>query len=146
MEAPLEHFEYLADSIKLARFEAAINACVRANHKVVDLGCGTGVLGLMALKAGARHVYFIDHGPVIEVARRIVIDAGFEDRAAFYEASSFETELPEQADIVICDHVGYFGFDYGVLELFADAQHRFLKPGGILVPSSLDLWLAPIHS
>ena len=146
MEAPLEHYEYLADRTKLARYEAALAACIRPGQVVVDLGCGTGVLGLMALGAGAGKVFFIDHGAVIEVARRTVADAGFSDRCAFFEASSYTVELPEPADVVVCDHVGYFGFDYGVLEVFADARQRFLKAGGLLLPSSLDLWLAPVHS
>jgi protein arginine N-methyltransferase 1 len=146
MEPPLQHHEYLADRAKLASYEAAINACVTTDHVVVDLGCGTGVLGLMALEAGAKKAVFIDHGSVIEVARRTVTDAGFVNQSEFIEASSFEVELPERADVVVCDHVGYFGFDYGVLELFADARRRFLKPGGLLLPRSLDLWLAPVES
>lgn len=30
---------------------------------VVDLGCGSGILGIAALKLGAKHVYFIDNDP-----------------------------------------------------------------------------------
>jgi protein arginine N-methyltransferase 1 len=49
-------------------------------------------------------------------------------------------------DVVVCDHVGYFGFDYGVVGLLSDAKKRFLKPGGILVPATLDLHLTPVES
>ena len=146
MEGSLDQHEYLADRVKLAAYEAALTKAVQPGHVILDLGCGSGVLGLMALRAGAERAYFIDHGSVIEVARRTVTEAGFGERAEFFEASSFEVEIPERLDLVVCDHVGYFGFDYGVLEVFADARRRFLKPDGILVPSSLDIYLSPVES
>ena len=141
-----EHHGYLSDRVKLAQYQAAIDRLVRPEHVVLDLGCGTGLLGLMALRAGAGMVYFVEEASVIEIARRTVTEAGFADRAAFCQASSFELALPERVDVVLCDHVGYFGFDYGILELLADAQHRFLKPDGIIVPAQIELKLAPIES
>lgn len=147
MPDPLdEHYSYLSDRTKVDRYEAAISRLVRPGQVVLDLGCGSGLLGLMALRAGATKVYFVDSGPVIEMARRVVHQAGFGDRAIFLQAVSFGLELPERADVVLCDHVGYFGFDYDILKLLADAHGRFLKPDGQLVPRQIDLKLAPVES
>ena len=68
-----------------------------------------------------------------------------EDRAVFIKALSTEAELPEKVDVVIADQIGYFGFDAGILEYFTDARERFLKPGGTLIPSRLDLFVAPVE-
>ncbi len=141
-----EHYGYLADHVKVARYQAAIDKVVRPDHVVLDLGCGSGLLGLMALRAGARRVLFVEHGPVIEMARQTIANAGFAEKADFFQANSFELTLPERADVIICDHVGYFGFDYGVAELLADAKNRFLKPGGTIIPSRIELKLAPVES
>jgi protein arginine N-methyltransferase 1 len=141
-----EHFGYLSDRTKLAQYQAAIEQLVRPGHVVLDLGCGSGLLGLMALRAGARKVIFVEEGTIIEAARRTIEEAGFGDRAEFFQRNSFELALPERADVIICDHVGYFGFDYGVLALLADARQRFLKPGGVIVPTEIDLELAPVES
>jgi protein arginine N-methyltransferase 1 len=54
--------------------------------------------------------------------------------------------LVEPVDVVICDHVGYFGFDYGLIEILADARRRFLKPGGRLIPGRLRLQLGAVES
>lgn len=141
-----EHYGYLSDRVKLERYQDAIERLVRPEHVVLDLGCGIGFLGLMALRAGARKVFFVDHGAVIELARRTVQKAGFADRAEFFQINSYKLELPERADMVVCDHVGYFGFDYDILKLLADARERFLKPRGILLPGHVDLMLVPIES
>ena len=124
-EALREHFGYLADSVKSDRYRAALKKMVRRDQVVLDLGCGSGMLGLLALHAGASKVYFVEERPIIEVARRSVEEAGFVDRADFFQSNSYELGLPDRVDLVVCDHIGYFGFDYGVLALLADARQRF---------------------
>ncbi len=141
-----EHYGYLSDRVKLEQYQAAISRLVRPEHVVLDLGCGSGLLGLMALRAGAAKVLFVEEAAIIEVARQTVAEAGFANRAEFFKTNSFELTLPEQVDVVICDHVGYFGFDYGILDLLADAKQRFLKPDGIVVPAQIELKLAPVES
>lgn len=141
-----EHYGYLADRVKLERYRAAIEHLVKPGNVVMDLGCGSGVLGLVALRAGAARVIFIDESAIIEVARQTVARAGFAGRAEFFRANSFELDLPQAADVIVCDHVGYFGFDYGLLTLLADARQRFLKPGGTLVPAGIDIRLAPVEA
>jgi len=141
-----EHYSYLSDRTKVDRYRAAISGLVQPGHVVLDLGCGSGLLGLTALRAGASRVIFVDRGPVIEMARRAVTEAGFGDRAVFFQAVSYELELPYRVDAVVCDHVGYFGFDYDILKLLADAGRRFLRPGGLVVPQRIELKLAPIES
>ena len=141
-----EHYGYLADKIKVERYQSAVDQTISPNHVVLDLGCGTGLLGLMALRAGARKVYFVEEGAIIEAARRTITDAGFADRAEFLQINSYQLAVPERVDVVICDHVGYFGFDYGILGLLADAKQRFLKPEGVLIPAHIELKLAPVES
>jgi SAM-dependent methyltransferase len=141
-----EHHGYLSDRAKIRQYQAVIDRLVRPEHIVLDLGCGSGLLGLMALRAGASKVLFVEEGVIIEVARQTVTEAGFANKAEFFKANSFELELPERVDVVLCDHVGYFGFDYGILELLADAKQRFLKPDGVVVPGEIELKLAPVES
>jgi len=47
-----EHLGYVADSIRLQQFKAAINKSVKLGDRVADLGCGSGILGLCACRRG----------------------------------------------------------------------------------------------
>jgi SAM-dependent methyltransferase len=141
-----EHLDYVADTIRLERFKAAIAQVVKPGDVVADLGCGSGVLGLLCLQAGAGKVYAVDHSAMIDVARESFQRSGWSDRAVFIHGNSLQIELPERVDVVICDHVGYFGFDYGIMRVLADARQRLLKPSGSTLPARIKLEVAAVDS
>jgi len=141
-----EHLGYVADRIRLERFQTAIAQTLNAGDRVADLGCGSGILGLLCLQAGAGRVYGIDSTTMIEVARETFSRAGWAERATFVRGHSHRVVLPEPVDVVICDHVGYFGFDYGIVHTLQDARRRFLKPGGSLIPARIRLQLGAVES
>jgi protein arginine N-methyltransferase 1 len=141
-----EHRQYLNDPIRLAAFGEAIAAAIRPGFTVLDLASGTGVLGLLACRAGASRVYSIEVGGMIEVARELARRNGYSDRIRFIKGLSTHVDLPERVDAVVADQVGNFGFNAGVIQYFADARARFLKPGGITIPGRLDLVVCPLDS
>lgn len=147
MSAALEeHVGYISDTVRMDLFRQAIARAIRPGDVVVDLGCGFAPLGLMCLEAGAARVYGIDRTDAIEIARESAARAGFADRYHCIRDSSFRAALPELADVAICDHVGYFGFDYGVIQIMGDACQRMLKPGGRVIPGQITLKIAGINS
>lgn len=140
-----EHREYLADLPRVSAFRRAIEDTVQPGHVVLDLGSGTGILGLLACRAGAKRVYSIDEGGMIELAREICRANGFQDRITFIKGLSTRVTLPEPVDIILADQIGHFGFEAGLLEYFTDARKRFLKPGGVTIPSRVDLYVVPVE-
>ncbi|GMV20215.1 MAG: hypothetical protein AMXMBFR57_01640 [Acidimicrobiia bacterium] len=141
-----EHRQYLADASRLDAFARALTAVVRPGDVVVDVGCGTGILGLLALRAGAARVYAIESGGMIDVARRIAIDNGVADRMRFIAGLSARVDLPEPVDVVVSDLMGRLGFEAGVMSASADAVRRWLKPGGRVLPERVDTWVAPVDA
>lgn len=141
-----EHYDYLSLKGRGETYARAIAAVVRPGDVVADLGCGFGVLGIACLKAGAARVYGIDKSDAIEIARETVQRAGFADRYICIRGSTFTAQLPEQVDVIICDHIGWFGFDYGMIAMLRDASARLLKPGGRIIPGNLQLIIAATSS
>ena len=140
-----EHREYLSDRNRLEAYGGGIAALVKPGAVVVDLGAGTGIMGLLACRAGASRVYCIEQTSLIGLTREIFRANGFADRVTFIKDLSTYTAVPEPADVVVADQIGRFGFEAGVLEYFSDARQRFLKPGGVLIPSRIDLMVAPVE-
>jgi len=101
-----EHLGYLADTVRLERFRCAITKAVEPGAIVVDLGCGSGILGLICLQAGAATLIAIDSTEIIEVAREALRRADVVERCVLIRGQSYRVELPTRADVVICDHVG----------------------------------------
>ncbi|MCI0425653.1 MAG: 50S ribosomal protein L11 methyltransferase, partial [Actinobacteria bacterium] len=75
---------------------------------VIDVGCGSGVLAIIAAKLGARIVYGVDAAEgTVEVAEANAAAQGVADRTRFFQGSVFDP-LPEdiEADLVIGDISG----------------------------------------
>ena len=111
-----EHRFYIEDRPRIDAFRRAIGEVVRPGAVVVDLGSGTGILGLLACEAGAVRVYSIEMTGMIEVARAVATRNGFADRIRWVHDESTHATLPERVDVVMCDQVGHFGFEAGVFE------------------------------
>ncbi|MEW6544780.1 MAG: 50S ribosomal protein L11 methyltransferase [Nitrospirota bacterium] len=140
-----EHRQYLADEARTRAFHRAIGEVVKPGDVVVDLGAGTGILGLLACRAGAKRVYSVEETAIIDLTRDLCRANGYEDRVTLIKESSTRAELPERADVVVADQIGEFGFDAGIFEYFRDARERFLKPDGVTIPSRIDLHVAPVE-
>ncbi len=140
-----EHRQYLSDEVRVAAFRRAIHEVVKPGDVVGDLGAGTGILSLLACQAGAARVYALESGGMIEVARSLAQANGFQDRVTFIPGHSLHVDLPEKVDVVVADQIGRFGFEAGVVDFFTDARRRFLKPNGTLIPSRIDMMVAPVE-
>lgn len=140
------HRQFIADRPRLDAFARAIAATVRPGDVVIDLAAGTGILGLLACRAGAARVYAIEAGAIVGLAGALARANGFADRVRSVHAHSSVAELPERADVVVTDQIGQFGFEAGLVEGLADVRTRMLKPGGRTIPGRVTLFLAPVEA
>ena len=142
-------FEYahyhgmLSDRVRLEAYRAAIQATVKPGDVVVDLGAGTGILGLWALQAGASKVYAIEESNAIDLAVEIAKANGLDGQIEFINDNSMNVTLPEKANVLVSETLGSFGIDENTLAFTGDARDRFLEAGGALIPRWLDLYAAP---
>lgn len=100
------HEEMLKDEVRTRTYQAAIlqNPHLFKNKIVMDVGCGTGILSMFAVQAGAKHVYGVDCSSIIEQAQQIITKNGFEESITLIRGKVEEIELPvEQVDVIISE-------------------------------------------
>ena len=112
----------------------------------MDIGSGTGVLAFLACRRGARRVFAIEAGDVVQVAREIAAANGFGERIEFIQEVSTQVDLPVRADVVISEIGGSLPWFASHLPSIIDARQRFLARGGILVPRCDDVWGAVVEA
>ena len=68
----LWHFDMMADLGRNDAYDRALKALVKPEHVVLDIGTGSGLLAMMAARAGAKHVYAIEaNESIAEKARKV---------------------------------------------------------------------------
>ena len=124
--------------VRLAFIEQMLQAQERAlkGLRVMDVGCGGGLLSEAMAQAGAN-VVGIDLSPeLLEVAKLHALGAGLSNiEYQLQTAEDMANVHPEQFDLVTCmemlEHVP-------APEAVLDACVKLLKPGGLLVLSTLN--------
>lgn len=137
---PRWHFDMLRDEARNAAFDAAIRRAVTPGTHVLDIGAGSGLLSLMAARAGAGRVVACEENPAIaDVARAIVAANGQADRIRVVTGTStaldLDSDLEGRADVIVSEIVSNNLLAEGVLRTLADAATRLLAPGGQMIPA-----------
>lgn len=126
--------EMIGDAGRFDAYAGALARAVRPGDVALEIGCGPGVLSLLACLAGAARVYAIETEDVVHLARQFALKNGLGDRIKFLQGDSRRTELPERANVIVSDIRGTLPlFDHAISSV-EDARRRFLAPGGILIP------------
>jgi Ribosomal protein L11 methyltransferase (PrmA)/PRMT5 oligomerisation domain len=140
------HRTLIADRVRNQAFEAALRAVIKKGETTVaDIGAGTGLLALMAAKLGAREVFLYEAAEVAGVAAK-VLKANRARNCHLIPCHSTEMVDPPKVDVVVSETFGNFAFEEHMIETLADAKKRFLKPRGVIVPRSLEQFVAPVVS
>ena len=130
------HKMMLTDVVRTEAYERAIKAIVTPGSKVMDFGCGTGVLSIFASRSGADMVYAVDRSAFISQAKAIAKTNGI-DNIRFYHDDHETLALPEKVDIIVSEWMGHFIFYEAMLEPLIMLRKRFLKEGGKLIPNRI---------
>src|SRR5262245_14974962 len=137
----------LADRSRLDAYARALEARVADGAVVADIGTGSGIMALIACRAGARRVYALEPDDIIQVAREAAAANGFADRICFMQAASADVDLPERVDGIVSDLRGALPIFQGGVAALIDARNRWLKPAGGWVVAERDaLWVSLVSS
>lgn len=143
--ASLEQQRWMvADRSRTDAFAAAIAEVVRPGDVVVDVGAGTGILSLLAAKAGARRVIGIERSNMALLARELIDRNGLNDKVEIFHGDAQKLKLDEGVDVIISEWLGHMAYVEGMFRSVIQVRDAFLKPDGKLLPSAVDVMLAPV--
>jgi protein arginine N-methyltransferase 1 len=138
--ALLKYGRIISDVAYREGYQEAIRRVVKPGDVVLDLGSGTGFMGLIACQAGARRVYAVEPNYIIQMAKELAAANGYADRVEFIQALSTQITLPEPVNVIVSDLHGALPFFEAGIQAIIDARRRFLAPGGKLIPRREILW------
>ncbi|MDP6567145.1 MAG: tetratricopeptide repeat protein [Alphaproteobacteria bacterium] len=136
---PAWHLPMLADAARNDAYQRTMDKHVRPGMHVLDIGSGSGLLAMMAARAGAERVTAVEMDATLaDVARRIVADNGLADRIQVLNRLSQDlrvgVDLPA-ADLVVSEVLDAGLLGEGVLPTLRHAARQLLAPGGRMVPT-----------
>lgn len=141
---PLWQFPMVNDTARNDAFDAALRAAVRPGMTVLDIGTGTGLLAMMAARAGAGRVVACEiEGAIAAKAQEIVARNNLADRITVLAKSSTAVdvgaEMPERADLLVTEILASDLLSEKVLQTVLDAKARLLKPDARILPGIVGL-------
>ncbi len=103
--------------------------------KVLDAGCGYGIIGLFAAIKGAGMVHLIDNNLLALAACRETLSINNISNAQVFAGDLLNPLLPDKYDLILSNPPFHSGMavDYQIAQSMIEASHQALNPGGHLV-------------
>ena len=139
------HFAMLNDRTRNDAFERAIAKAARGRRLVLDIGTGSGLLAMMAARAGAERVVACEaNTPLAQVAARIIARNGYADRITVVAKRSTQLavgqDLPEPADLLISEILDAGLLGEGVIRSFRHACAALITPTAAIIPAAATVY------
>lgn len=148
---PFWHFDMLADEDRNNAYQEAIERALNKHPKarVLDIGTGSGLLAMMAARAGASEVLACEmNAGLAGVAGEIVERNGYKDLIKVVNRKSSDLrpglDYEGKYDIVVSEILDVAGIGEGVLPSLRHAYQSLLKPGATTVPSGMTMYASLI--
>ncbi|KAL1023744.1 hypothetical protein UPYG_G00045470 [Umbra pygmaea] len=128
------HFLMLNDRRRNQKYQQAIQKAVEGGcNTVLDIGTGTGILGMCAKKAGATEVTACELSKTMyELACEVVNANGMNGRIKILHMKSLEMEVPKdiakRVSLVVTETVDAGLFGEGIIESLIHAWNHLLLP------------------
>ncbi|MBN2800471.1 MAG: 50S ribosomal protein L11 methyltransferase [Deltaproteobacteria bacterium] len=136
----------VSDQARTSAFKQAIAEVVKPGDVVIDVGAGTGILSIFAAQAGARRVIAIERSGMAQLARQLIAHNGLQDIIEVFEGDAHDLVLDEKADVIVSEWLGHMAFVENMFEAVRAVRDAHLKPGGIMLPSDVQVFLAPVQA
>uniref|UniRef100_A0A240PNA8 Protein arginine N-methyltransferase domain-containing protein n=1 Tax=Anopheles epiroticus TaxID=199890 RepID=A0A240PNA8_9DIPT len=136
------HFRMLNDVVRNAAFRAAIERQIADGYnEVLDIGTGTGLLSMYALRCeGIRKAAACDGSEImVQIARDVFGANGLSDRICLFQSFSQDLKIGERFSLIVTETLDSGAFGEGILETLIHAKQHLLLPEGKIIPAKVTL-------
>ena len=137
---PEWHFSIVKDAARNEAYDTALRRAVTPVSRVLEIGAGTGLLAMMAARAGAAEVFTCEMNPAVaEKATEIVALNGYAERvrvlAKHSDTLDADADMGGRADILVSEIVSNNLLGEDVLPAHEHAMRHLMKPGARVIPA-----------
>ncbi len=134
-----EHTRLLSDNPRTQAFVELMDRHAQGK-RVLEIGCGTGLLSCIAARMGAERVYAVEPTRVSDVVKALVARNGLTGTVEVLEGR-LEDLAPRPVDLAFSELLNADPFSEGVVGVTNEAT-RWVVEGGLLAPKRLRVYAA----
>ena len=148
---PRWHFEMLNDEQRNVAFENALTNAITPDTVVLDIGSGTGLLAMLAARAGAKQTFTCEMVPALaELARETVARNGLADRIVTLDQRSTSVvignRMMRKANLLVTETVDCGLLGEGIVASIAHARDNLLTEDAQIVPCAATVYAMVVES
>jgi type II protein arginine methyltransferase len=137
---PHWHWPMMQDGPRNLAYAAALHRAIRPGYRVLEIGTGSGLIAMMAARAGAAQVVTCERNAAIaEVASEIIACNGFTERVRVVAKHSADlaigVDLEKPANVLVSELVSINMISGGVLPAIEQAVRRLVRPDALIIPA-----------
>ena len=149
--APAWHIPMVNDDERNQAYDLALRRAVKPGDLVLEIGTGSGLVAMMAARAGAGRVVTCEVLPLMaDIAREVVEKNGLAERITVLTRKSTQlqvgTDLPERADVFVSELVNIGMLSPNMLPVLQHAREALLKPDAKIIPAAAVVYGALIEA
>jgi tetratricopeptide (TPR) repeat protein len=139
------HIPMINDDERNAAYERALTRAITPDSIVFEIGTGSGLVAMMAARAGAKQVVTCEAVPILaERAQETIARNGFSDRIKVLGKSSTQVklgeDLPEKADVFVSELINIGMLAPNMLPIIQHARANLVKPEAKIIPEAAVIW------
>lgn len=142
---PAWHIPMINDDERNIAYNQALERALHPGDTVLEIGTGSGIVSMMAARAGAAKVITCEILPILaETARAIVAANGYADRITVINKKSTQLrlgeDLPERADLFVSELINVGMLAPNMLSIIRHARENLVKPEARIIPEAATVY------
>jgi tetratricopeptide (TPR) repeat protein len=149
--APAWHIPMVNDDERNQAYDQALRRAVKPGDLVLEIGTGSGLVAMMAARAGAERVVTCEVLPLMaDIAREVIHKNGLAERITVLTKKSTQlqvgTDLPKRADVFVSELINIGMLSPNMIPVLQHARETLLKPDARIIPAAAVVYGALIEA